>query len=121
MKLNKKGWGLNTLLIIGSCLLIFLLIAAYYIYALYSSLGISNGNIYKELEARLELAAENYDSKENISLEKLRELGYIKELKDNNNDDCNGYVIYNKKEYKAYIDCKYYTTKGYDIKKLYKK
>ena len=35
MKLNNKGWGLNTLLIIGSCLLIFLLIAAYYIYVLY--------------------------------------------------------------------------------------
>ena len=39
MKLNNKGWGLNTLLIIGSCLLIFLLIAAYYIYVLYSSLN----------------------------------------------------------------------------------
>ena len=39
MKLNNKGWGLNTMLIISACLSIFLLIAAYYIYVLYNSIG----------------------------------------------------------------------------------
>ena len=65
MKLNNKGWGLNTLLIIGSCLLIFLLIAAYYIYVLYSSL---NNNYYIVLEDKLVNSAKKYGLKSKLIL-----------------------------------------------------
>lgn len=39
-KLDNKGWGLATMLILSSLLLIALLVAAYLIYILYSSFGL---------------------------------------------------------------------------------
>lgn len=39
-KLDNKGWGLSTLLILSAAILIALLVAAYLIYSLYASLGI---------------------------------------------------------------------------------
>lgn len=38
-RLNKKGWGLAEMLILSGALLLALLVAAYLIYVLYSTLG----------------------------------------------------------------------------------
>ena len=110
MKLNNKGCGLNTLLIIGSCLLIFLLIAAYYIYVLYSSL---NNNYYIVLEDKLVNSAKKYGLKSKVSYKSLKDLGYINSLKDENNNECDGYVLYDDSTYTAYIKCDNYITEGY--------
>ena len=40
-KLNNKGWGLVEMLVLSACIIVALLIAAYLIYVLYSSLGLS--------------------------------------------------------------------------------
>lgn len=120
-RLNNRGWGLNTLLILGACLLVFLLIAAYYIYSLYSVLGIDRKSVYHDLENKLVQAAQNYNvNKDYISYETLKKNNYIDGLYDNNGNECNGYVVYKNYEYKAYIDCEYYTSNGYDINKLLK-
>ena len=111
MKLNNKGWGLNTLLIISACLFLFLLIAAYYIYVLYGSFN--KNNYYKGLEEKLVDSAKKYNSKSKISYNKLKELGYINNLKDENNNECDGYVLYDNNTYTAYINCENYITDGY--------
>ena len=60
MKLNKKGWGMKELIIMSSVLFVFLLVAAYYVYVLYSSSGINKNNPYTSLESQLEIATTKY-------------------------------------------------------------
>lgn len=117
MKLNKKGWGYTEFLIISAILLILLLIASYYIYSLYNALNGSSVNIYDNLETKLVTAAMEYDMdydfNDIITSKKLINKKYLDGMYDNNGDSCTGYVKKEKKNLKAYIDCKYYQTSGY--------
>lgn len=79
---------------------------------------------YTALEKDLKEAAESYvgqyvfnpDSNLKIELDTLKDKNLIKELK-YQNENCKGYVVYSKNyisfEYKPYIKCDNYTTKGY--------
>ena len=120
MKLNNKGWGLRQMLIMSSIIFIFLLIAAYYIYALYNNLDVQTGKQYATLEFELQTAAVNYHMQypnDNIiTLSELKNKGIISIFTDSNDKDCNGYVIVNQTDYKSYISCEFYTTKNYDKK-----
>lgn len=121
MKLNNKGWGLKEMMIISAILLLFLLFAAYYIYMLYNNLDSSSASVYGQLELKLQTSAVSYvnkhklqNSKAIISLSDLQKEGYINLFTDPNDEDCNGYVIYENQEYKSYISCRYYTSSGYN-------
>ena len=57
--------------------------------------------------------AKKYNSKSKISYNKLKELGYINNLKDENDNECDGYVLYDNNTYTAYINCENYITDGY--------
>lgn len=120
MKLNKNGWGYKEMFLMSSILLIFLLIAAYNIYALYNELGASDAVIYVELENKMQLASVRYINDNNlkndrvtVSLSQLKEEGYISAFKDSDGYDCNGYLIYENYNYNAYIKCPNYISKNY--------
>ena len=107
-------------MVVSSILLIFLLIAAYYIYVLYNNLDLSTAS-YAQMELKLQTSAAKYVNKYNlgdlrriISLESLQKEGYIDIFTDSNDDECNGYVIYQNKEYNSYISCKHYKSFGYN-------
>lgn len=58
---NKHGWGLKEMLILSGILMLFLVIAIYYIYTLYQSLDMEvASNNYTELEEKLEYNANIY-------------------------------------------------------------
>ena len=126
MKLNNKGWGTLEMILISGALLIALIVSIYYIAKLYGSYDLSNSNrIYMDLETKLEGAARKYIKENNIqnpsqyhlSLNVLQSGGFIGELKDKNNRNCDGYVIVNEinnvNYYKAYISCQDYVTINY--------
>ncbi len=84
-----------------------------------------NKNYYK-LEERLKTSAEDYYSqypnelpanKKAITVPRLIETSFLMEFK-NQNEDCKGYVVIKKNllshDYKPYIKCSNYETKGYD-------
>ena len=120
MKLNNKGWGLQEMLIMSSILFITLLVVAYLIFVLYSNLDAKQANQYLKLETKLETAAVSYvASRLNfnegiITLNTLKNTGYIDIFTDNNDNACSGYVVYKNHEYRPYISCEYYTTKNYN-------
>ena len=121
LKLNKGGWGLKEMVIIVAILLSFLLIAGYYIFVLYSDLGTDVAHVYVELESRLKTSAVSYVSKHNLQNQKviillsdLQREGRLELFVDSNDNDCNGYVIYENYDYKSYISCEFYKTSGYD-------
>lgn len=123
MKLNNNGWGLKEMMIISSILLMFLLFAAYYIWVLYSDLSKTRPSVYNELEYVLQSSAERYLKKQDnksdrvvVSLKELQTNGYLITFTDPNDEDCNGYVIYDSGEYNSYISCEFYTTSGYKQK-----
>ena len=79
---------------------------------------------YERLENKLASVTENYVKNE-LDLDKGKIIVKLNELQDTNyidkletkNDSCTGYVVVkykNDKEYKAYIKCKEYQTKGYE-------
>ncbi|MBQ6841411.1 MAG: hypothetical protein IJO63_04790 [Bacilli bacterium] len=120
-KLNKGGWGLKEMVIIVAILLSFLLIAGYYIFVLYSDMGYDVPYQYAELESRIKASAVNYvaknnlkDSKAIISLSDMQKNGYLDLFTDSNDNECNGYVIYEDYDYKSYISCEFYKTSGYN-------
>ena len=126
MKLNNKGWGTIEMLFLSGGLLVALLIAIFFISQLYGSFEAATGNkVYFDMEERLESAAREYiiDNEMNdygeykITLATLKNNNYIKTFVDNDNKDCNGYVLVSKTSastlYNAYISCKNYQTTNY--------
>lgn len=119
--LNNKGWGFREMIIITAILIVFLLCAAYYIYVLYNNLDESSASVYAKLELSLQTSAVSYvkkykleNSKAIISLKDLQEEGYLTTFSDPNDEDCNGYVIYENQDFKSYISCEYFTSSGYN-------
>ena len=82
---------------------------------------------YKELEKQLAEASKKYvevkfsypNSGESVkvTIEQLKAMNLIEELKIND-ETCNGYAIISRPstvfEYKGYVTCQNYTTKGYE-------
>ena len=119
MKLNNKGWGLTQMLIMNAILIFLLLVVSYYIYVFYNRLGTDDASEYYNLEIKLKSAALLYSKNNNsksgkVSLNTLRQLGYIDNFNDANNIECNGYVIYNDDQYLSYIRCKDFVSNNYD-------
>ena len=121
LKLNKSGWGFTQMFIMSAILLILLLIVTYYIYVFYNRLDTKAGSQYFNLETKLQSAAILYSKKNNsssgsVSLYTLKKEGYITDFTDINDNDCNGYVIYNDDKFDSYIKCEYFTSKNYNQK-----
>lgn len=129
-KLNNKGWGLSSMIVYTTIILIALLVATFYVIALYSDLdknlyGSSNKKVYEESEERLKnnaikyIKARTYDNGNYVvTYEILKNANYIDKIVDNKTDnECDGYikVEVNNSLYKAksYLKCDNYVTEGY--------
>lgn len=126
MKLNNRGWSTTEMLLLSGGLFIALLVAIFFISKLYGSLELSTANNqYVDLENKLERAAKDYINKNNIivtdelqiSLNTLKSGNFITDLKDKDNNECNGYVkvvvINEKYYYSSFISCENYKTTNY--------
>ncbi len=127
--LNKNGWGLQEMLILSGVLVLFLIVAIFFIYRLYADMGNEfNNDYYVSMEEDLERNAliylEDYyndtltSDEVTIATEVLEQydLGVI--LSDSMGRDCSGYVVASKSmgktNVKGYISCSNYTTEGYE-------
>ena len=127
--LNKHGWGLKEMLVLSGVLVLFLVVAIYYIYTLYQQLGreVTN-NYYYDLESDLENSAlvylqDYYDdalNSEGITITRsvLRSYDLDVSLNDPNGHVCSGYVVAKRTHGEdiidAYISCPNYETDGYE-------
>ena len=140
MKIDNKGWGLNTMLIMVVVILVFLLIATYFTIRMNSMLGIDNNKDEQKVQETINRAyyidkindmtdaAEKYINDNDIKLTNdplkismatlvgNKYMNFIKDSVTNNN--CIGYAIayYNPsniKVVKSYIKCENYESKGY--------
>lgn len=127
-KLNNKGWGLSSMIVYTCIILIALLIATFYVIALYSDLDknlYGSANSYHEQEENLKNNAIKYiksrtkgDGNYTITYGILKENNYIGKIQDNKtNNECDGYVKIEVKDYnyeaKSYLKCDSYVTEGY--------
>lgn len=123
MKLNNKGWGTAQMLLFSAGILIALLVAIFFLYQLYNSLGepLKNRQYYN-LEDKLESAAKDYIDEFDVlvtgdyklTLTTLKENHFIDEFTDSKGNECAGYVMISNKEsglsYQGYIVCQDYQT-----------
>lgn len=144
--LNKKGWGILEAIVF---LIIFIVCLLFSFWGLKKLGLLGDDNQFKpsnEIKNEKEEEKEfNYTDLENsivistkayindfynndlgldtlnIKVSQLIDNGYIKEVKDENNKNCSGYVsVYkenNENIYKGYIKCKKYETNGYEERK----
>lgn len=138
--INNKGFGLPELLLfIGISMFLLISITIYcnnkfnYDDIMISNVEPSNESLvpsiveipkeYEKLEIELKNISKSYKFNKNediiISLDKLKKVGLINQIKDPNDSSiiCNGYVVYDsdKKEYKSYINCPgMYVTNNYN-------
>ncbi len=125
--MNNKGWGLSDMLVLCA-ILVFALLVAVIVY--YNTFGDSfiedkptiSASDYAGLELKAENAAYSYVNDNSlttedtikVSISKLIDEGYLEKLNDSNNVRCTGYVLYDGKDYNAYIKCgSNYKTSGY--------
>lgn len=140
MKIDNKGWGLNTMLIMVGIILFFLLAATFFTIRLNAMLGSENNESEKKLQQQIDqtyyvnrinnmtLAAEKYINDNNlmlttnhmkIDLNTLVSYGYISPIVDYiTTNRCLGYSsaylnVSNTKVIKSYIKCDNYESKGY--------
>ena len=140
MKIDNKGWGLNTMLIMVCVIIVFLLIATYFAIRLNSMLGVENNtsenNVQKLVDQTYYInktnamtqAAEKYiydkeinltNNKIKISMATLVNFNYMDFIKDSiTHNNCYGYSIAyydesNIKIIKSYIKCDNYESKGF--------
>lgn len=129
MFLNKKGWSLREMLLLSGVLLLFLIIAIFYIFRLYNSFGEeASVSYYYDLEDRLKNNAKTYlsdyytseltNDEIIISRNVLRNYNLDVDLKDSEGNVCSGYVkafqLDDDTIVSAYIKCPNYTTNGYE-------
>ncbi len=140
MKIDNKGWGLNTMLIMVCVIIVFLFIATYFAIRLNSMLGNENNESEKNVQRIVDQsyyiskannmteAAEKYiiDNEIKLSSNPLRinmailvNNGYMNPIKDSiTNNNCRAYsecyIDSNDiKIIKSYIKCDNYESKGY--------
>ena len=126
--LNKHGWGLKEMLVLSGILVLFLIIAIYYIFTLYQELDKDvTHNYYTDLETELEDSAKVYiedyydgaltSDGLTITRSVLRTYDLDVSLEHNRGRACSGYVIASRRHgedfYQAYVPCANYTTDGY--------
>ena len=129
MRLNKNGWSLNEMLLLSGILIIFLLVAVFYISSMYNNFDMEvKKTDYSVLESNLEKQTliylnDYYDemlTSEEITISRsvLRSYNLDVVLEDNKGDSCSGYVkaykTHGKIYTKAYIKCNEYMTEGYE-------
>lgn len=127
--LNKHGWGLKEMLVLSGILLLFLIIAIYYISTLYQDLDLeATSDYYYDLEQDLENSVsvylrDYYDGnlgadEITITRSTLRAYDLDVDLEDQNHHVCSGYAVASKthgvETIEAYISCPNYTTNGYE-------
>lgn len=130
LKLNNKGWGLSSMVFYTSIILVALLVATFYVIALYSDLDrnlydSNNDSTFKTYEEDLKNNALNYiiartfeDGNYTITYDVLKNNSYLEKIIDSKtNNECDGYVKVNVKdsnyEAKSYLKCDSYVTEGY--------
>lgn len=129
MKLNKHGWGLREMLVLSGIIILFLLIAIYFIYVFYYGFNKEyRASYYQELENNLQDQAEVYLNEyyeNNLTSEKLTITKDVLEsnhlninLVDKNDHACSGYALayktHGKISIEPYIKCPKYETTGYE-------
>lgn len=134
MKLDKRGWSLQEMLVLMGLLFLALLVSAFYVMRLYSSFdkGLSGpAKTYEDVENIIEERAKQYirdyykeeigNGTITIKVDSLIEKGIMTQ-KDatptKSKSACNGYVLvkrdYNEiLNYDGYIFCDGYQTEGY--------
>lgn len=127
--LNKHGWGLKEMLVLSGILVLFLIIAIYYIFTLYQELDRDvTDHYYTDLETELEDSAKVYiedyydgdltSDGLTITRSVLRTYDLDVSLVDNRGRACSGYVIASRTHgedfYQAYVSCPNYTTDDYE-------
>ena len=127
--LNKHGWGLKEMILLSGILLIFLVIAIYYVSSIYKDIGEEVTNkYYYQLEDKLKNQVNVYLSDyygENLTNNKiivtrstLRKYNLDISLIDNTGKSCSGYATAYKTvgvtNINAYIKCNNYKTVGYE-------
>ena len=139
VKIDNKGWGLNTLLICIVIILLALVVSGYYIFVLYNSLNkqlevVDNNTkevieditpYYIDILNNMDTATINYvkdynipiavDQELSINLDTLTSLNYLNNVNDKKtNNKCNGYTLIDSNyNTKSYLKCDNYTSKGY--------
>ena len=140
MKIDNKGWGLNTLLLMICVIIAALLTATFFAIRMNSLLGkennedenklqnVINTTYYINKENSLKSATEKYIKDMEISLttsplrfdvNTLISYSYIETIRDNtSNNRCGAYSVayinsVGNQVINAYIKCDNYTTKGY--------
>lgn len=136
---NNGGWGLQIMLVFCIILILGLVVSFSIIQNRFSSIApdmpINSLVNYQDVEVTLVNSAKRYinefykvplqdttDLEVTVSVEKLKQEGFLKSLKDpKNKKECSGYVLFKKidnhLQYQAYISCgSNYTTNGYDAK-----
>ena len=133
--LNNNGWGYRSFLIGGSVLLIFLLIATFFIMRLYSNLPdlssfMLEESTYSDIETKLDESSlkyiNDYYTEEisngviTISTDNLLKYKMLTEddlIETSSSDKCMGYSLIRNKDNKltseSYIKCDGYQTEGY--------
>ena len=140
MKIDNKGWGLNTLILMICVIVVFLFIATYFAIRYNSMMGKQNNKseeqvqkvidqtYYINKENNMTSAAEKYifdndiklsDFKLKISLATLISNNYMDNVVDPQTQrNCSGYTLAyinesNIKIIKSFIKCQNYESKGY--------
>lgn len=140
MKIDNKGWGLNTMLIMVCVIIVFLFIATYFAIRLNSLMGNQNNESEEQVQKivnqsyyinkvnDMKEASEKYiydkdikltTNPINISMSTLVAHNYMEAIKDSvTGKTCMGYTVayYNEnniKIVKSYIKCDNYESKGY--------
>ena len=117
--LNKRGWGLVEMLVASGVLILFSMIAIYYVYTMYNNIS---DTVYALLEEKLENQAQIYLDEYYegqlvdemvINRSTLSKHGLDVTLRDSDNRLCSGYVLYTNGTVKGYISCLEYETEGY--------
>ena len=122
MMLNKNGFGYREMFFMTLLLFIMLLFASYMIFLFYNKLDDKDARKYYTLENELKVAAIKYsvssEKSGTVTLQKLKEKGFITVFIDDNMNECDGYVIYSNDKYDSYIKCPNYTSENFDNKLL---
>ena len=140
MKIDNKGWGLNTMLIMVCVIIVFLLLATYFAIRLNSIMGNKNNESENQVQKMVNQsyyinkvndmteAAEKFindneikisDVKFKVGMATLVNYNYMDYITDSiTNNKCTGYSIAyydanNIKIIRSYIKCDNYESKGY--------
>ena len=118
--LNKHGWGLVEMLVASSVLILFLMIAIYYVYTMYNNISETEYTLLEDkLESQAQIYLDEYYEGELIDNMVIKRSTLSKynldvTLRDSDGHLCSGYALYTSGNIKGYISCLEYETEGYE-------